>query len=308
MSNTCEICSSKNIIKHSYNNHLDKFNITIYLFSKTIIILILSLFIKKYKSKNLFSAFLKVSVCKDCGYGKCLTKIRENDLKEYYNNLFWDDGKFDFFYKESNNQIDRAEGQFKAIKNYLPNIPIKILEIGAGSATLSKILRNNVNVIESNVVEPGNRWIEYYNSNNLKKISDFYPDKKILKYDLVIASHWLEHVSDIKSVLLSLRDNLNEKGLIFIEVPNCNNEYWNLDIKDIPHMYFFTKTSLKKLFSDNGFEVEYIENLGMTNKEFYFSNNFAVLRSELLQEINESIKNNTYRNKGNVIRMVARKL
>ena len=308
MSKICEICSSKNLINYSYNNHSNKLNIFFILHIKTIIISILSIFKKKYKNKNLFSAFSKISVCEDCGFGKCLNKIDNNDLKNYYSSLFWDDTKFDFFYKESVDQVNRAEGQYIAIKKYLPKKPIKILEIGAGSATLSKILKKNIEIVASDVVEPGDKWKEYYNSINLKKISNFYPDKTISKYDLIIASHWLEHVVNMKSILSNLRNNLNDQGLVFIEVPNCNDEYWNFDIKDIPHIYFFTKISLKKLFSDNGFKVELIQNLGMTNKEFYFSNNFNDLNNELIEEVNESIRNNTYRNKGNVIRMLASKI
>jgi len=307
--NKCLSCSNNKFFSYNYNNHKKYLNYFYFKqIFKYIIFLILSIFKKKLRIRNLFIPFSKILVCNNCGYGKYINSISEDEIKNYYGQSFWNKNMDVFFKNETRDSLNRATGQFSLLKRYLLKKNIKILEIGAGSAQLSKKLKEYNTNYELEVVETGDNWTDYYKKNDLKRISYFYPDTNISKYDVIIASHWLEHVLDLKNTIKELYENLKRDGLLFIEVPNCNKEYWEHDIKDIPHIHFFTKRSLKSIFNDNGFKVNFIDNFGITNKEFYNLNYSSKgMSKELKEKIDTSIRENLHRENGNILRMVAKK-
>lgn len=77
-------------------------------------------------------------------------------------------------------------------------------------------------------------------------------------FDLVYCSHSLEHVLDVHSVIKKISQILNNDGLIFIEVPNCDgkipsnhvNGGYNGKILP-PHTYYFSPS----FFQDLPFEL-----------------------------------------------------
>ena len=73
-------------------------------------------------------------------------------------------------------------------------------------------------------------------------------------------------------------------------------------------IYIFYKNSLETLFSNDQFEVIFIDNFGLTNGEFY-NQNFknSIFNNETKIEIENSIIKNIHRKHGNVIRLIARK-
>lgn len=93
-----------------------------------------------------------------------------------------------------------------------------------------------------------------------------------------------------------------------MEVPNCSDDYWNLDIGDSPHIHFFTEMSLKRLFENCGFNTLTIGCYGFTNKEFYqfiHPNTKSCEPNEtLLSEVNKSLKYSIPRKNGDCIRAV----
>lgn len=86
---------------------------------------------------------------------------------------------------------------------------------------------------------------------------------KSIKFDLIIAMHVFEHLSYPLKSLISLRNCLKKKGLIYIEVPleekasfersNKTNAlkkyYWH------EHINFFSKLSFECLFKTAGFKI-----------------------------------------------------
>ena len=306
----CEICYGKSKTIINYNNHKNLINLFfLKQVLKYIFFLFISIFLKAYKSKNLFSPFSKIILCKNCGYGKLKNTLCEEDLRQYYSNIFWNPQMDLYFKNETKDSKNRADGQFSLISKYLKKIEkMKILEIGAGSALVGKKFLMHNNNVQLDVVETGENWTSYYEKEGIKRIAHFYPDDHIKKYDLIITSHWLEHIIDLKLILNSLYNNLNTHGILFVEVPNCDSLYWQNDIKDTPHLHFFTKNSLETLFSNDQFEVLFIDNFGLTNGEFY-NQNFknSIFNNETKIEIENSIIKNIHRKHGNVIRLIARK-
>lgn len=257
----CPICHATNIRYYPYNTR--KLNVRSVL-SKVLpyVNWAVPASIAKLKTlsnpKNrLFSG--KVAVCNDCGYG-VMEKIPSSEqLTEYYNYNYWTKSKeqseplstnYDFQDKIKDSQID-------FMSTSIPLIDIRsMLEIGAGAARSSIILKESYkNIIQSDICESGLSWEEYYQSYGLNLVSDFFPRGINKEYDLIYASHWLEHVGDLNEVVKSLFNATQTDGYVYIEVPNCDNQYWLSSFPDLPHIHFFTQQSLSVAFEKQGFET-----------------------------------------------------
>ncbi|MFA7677228.1 MAG: methyltransferase domain-containing protein [Candidatus Omnitrophota bacterium] len=79
------------------------------------------------------------------------------------------------------------------------------------------------------------------------------------KYDLIVFSHILEHLNEPGRILKEAASKLNEKGLIFADVPNQDYLFKE---NVFPHLLFFDKISLEGLFKINGFDLIDIESFG----------------------------------------------
>ncbi len=86
----------------------------------------------------------------------------------------------------------------------------------------------------------------YKNFENLNNINQ--------KFDLIIVTHALEHITDVNYIFNKFNDLLNLNGYIFFEVPNCPKEYWNGRPYDGLHLLYYTKKSFEKLAEIHGFD------------------------------------------------------
>ena len=98
-----------------------------------------------------------------------------------------------------------------------------------------------------------------YNDNPLPGISKIGNDinnyQTDVKYDVIICSHVIEHVSDVSNLIKKLKILLNPEGVIYAEVPQ---EIWaglKIDADPVTHINYFTINSFSNLFLSNGFEV-----------------------------------------------------
>ena len=73
-------------------------------------------------------------------------------------------------------------------------------------------------------------------------------------YDVVIISHVLEHLADVRREIALIRELLQPDGKLFIEVPNrSGHPALPLD-DDIGHLHSFSVSSLSRLLADAGFQ------------------------------------------------------
>ena len=256
--NNCPVCEGNKMVKKKYNSSNSKLSL------KKIKYMIKSVF----KEKNLFIG--NALVCEHCGYGIMETIPNQEMLKCYYENQYWEQKLFDTTEMADKYKEDlRAGAQIKAVCNYLTDAK-NILEIGAGSAFASLQLRDALleNNLELHVCEPGKQWVDYYIKNNIKKIAEYFPFNTELKFDYIHTSHWLEHVRDVKKTISVLNNMLTEKGYLFVEVPNTEFDFWELNRDRTPHIHFFTKKSLMNIFQQLGFECVFIYETGATRSEY----------------------------------------
>ncbi len=95
------------------------------------------------------------------------------------------------------------------------------------------------------------------------------------KVDIITLWHVLEHVSDLKKTIKSLKKNLKKDGILLIAVPNMNSfdahhykGYWAA--YDVPrHLYHFTKVSFGRLVVKS--KMSLIDTIPMKFDAYYVS-------------------------------------
>lgn len=94
---------------------------------------------------------------------------------------------------------------------------------------------------------------------DLKKIPAFiklycnnYPTD--IKFDFICLSHTLEHIQNPVETLLDLRKMLSKKGRIFIQVPNVQENPFDILVAD--HALHFSPETMNEILVRAGFEIE----------------------------------------------------
>lgn len=212
-----------------------------------------------------------VSICCNCGYGVMDTPPTEDELYQFYSRQFWtghsnrikdsDEGKV------SVNHNLRAKAQIELLAKYVRDAPMRSLEIGAGDAFASLHLKNHFSQLTPHVCEPGEQWEAHYDKQGIVRIANFFPFDVETPYSIIIASHWLEHVRDLASTVKALHQSLDEQGLLVIDVPNTEYDYWELPERDLPHIHFFTPEALGRVVERGGFKLLAYEVYGISFKQ-----------------------------------------
>lgn len=78
--------------------------------------------------------------------------------------------------------------------------------------------------------------------------------------DVVVCRHLLEHSFEPSRTLCELQRHLKPRGLLVVEVPDCELALRHFDYSILweEHASYFTKTSLNTLLTSNGFDVHAI--------------------------------------------------
>lgn len=80
-------------------------------------------------------------------------------------------------------------------------------------------------------------------------------------FDVLAASHVLEHLEQPATLLRRARQALNDDGLLYVAVPEADSVQWRLfgrhwdAVSPVAHLHYFTRASLERLVGDCGFEV-----------------------------------------------------
>jgi len=247
-------------------------------------------FLRMYKNKHQSFKNLNLYKCNECNFVFVNPMPSEKILKEFNESYFNSaHGGFNL----SKTAIAFFSGISKIRYNYLQNYLLKIkienveniLEIGPGKGFFAENYLNqnkshNYFVIESDQT--------CYNS--LSKLGTIILDTDTyinsnLKFDVVIISHVLEHVSNPIEFLKLMTLKLREGGVLYIDVPCL--DYLHKDL-DEPHLLFFDKKPMNILLEHLNFkkiEINYfgklINNLIKNSKfDFYFHQFRSILISK----------------------------
>lgn len=159
----------------------------------------------------------------------------------------------------------RANRIYRTCTRFVSGRPLEVLDYGGGNGKILIPFRDNNH----------NCHLIDYNDHpvtGVSKLGDDINSCQIDKlFDVIICSHVLEHVSDVGSLIASLKRHLSTGGIIYAEVPQ---EIWGgLRIGEDPvtHINFFTRNSFRSLFLSHGFSVldhaQIISNYGTSYME-----------------------------------------
>lgn len=201
--------------------------------------------------------------------------------------LYSSDATFDLSFQSSLEEDSREIGLkklrlqnfqsiIKALKeNYFNDKEtIKGLEIGAGNGWWLEVCRTNK--IDCIGIEPENTFADYYQKNDLNVVMGFYPNTATDSaegYDFIIFNDVFEHISDLESLLQSIKKDLKKDGLLIINIPMSNGFFYRtasmlyyLKIKSFldrlwqfnfhsPHINYFNPKNLPTYLNKYGFKL-----------------------------------------------------
>jgi SAM-dependent methyltransferase len=196
--------------------------------------------------------------CRGCGLVTMHPPPSEDELASYYDS-YWED-------RSAGRQLDklaaRAGARVRFLGPHLPDRdPLRVVDAGAGLGQMYSALRE---------MRP-DRELEYdaveVDPEALRHLSDVLRVRAVRSriedcpgpYDLLVMSHFLEHLCDPVAYLRSQRPRLERGGLIFVEVPNADYRFKD---HDQPHLCFFTTDTLTAVVESAGFEVLRIDTCG----------------------------------------------
>lgn len=166
-------------------------------------------------------------------------------------------------------------GKRKLIQRFTGLDKGRLLDVGSGTGVFAGEMKKQGWQVTGLEPDAGARAIaKQVNAIELSDIDDFYKTG-IGTFDAITLWHVLEHVHDLQGYTRRLKELLNEKGRLFIAVPNYTSadaaiykEYWAA--YDVPrHLYHFSPRSIQRLMQKHGLQVEQYE--PMWYDSFYIS-------------------------------------
>ena len=212
--------------------------------------------VKKYIELNFFENRIlgnkTVKWCDD-GYWKMDPMPTQEDLDKYYQEVYWfsnSDYKNDIVVGRD---LKHAEFIKREIAESFPDVK-NFLNYGAGHGGVSYLFHPlGFNIFN---IEPGG--LDTFNLNNFyayKNINELNEANPNILFDVIYASHVIEHLRDPIEFFLPAIDLLNQNGKIILEVPNTrilnpDKEYFEggCDGKAAgSHTLYFTKDFFENL-------------------------------------------------------------
>ena len=176
------------------------------------------------------------------------------------------DGFSSSFFTQNSERIfsqnpERIFSQRRYLESKIQNFhPRRSLEFGAGNAELSQIFKLEYQT-ETTTVDISEKTNAYLRSNSM---IDFVEESipKNASYDLIICSHVLHLVANFPEVLRSLDSCISDDGVLLIETPNTNNNYFLLDGHDVPYTWFLNDKVINFISKENGYSINDISYYG----------------------------------------------
>ena len=175
----------------------------------------------------------------------------------------------------------------------------KLLEIGSYSGVfLNSAKERGWDVLG---IEPDHLARLYSESKyNIKVLPDSFEsaDLKENSFDVVIATHVIEHIYNPRIFVERANFVLKQKGVLILETPTYDTfTYWLLKHRERSmrcngHIYFYTKKTLKKLVEDSGFKVVKHIKVGRTLTLDRLLTNFGIMagKRDFFEKISNKLK------------------
>jgi len=201
-----------------------------------------------------------VVLCERCKFLFADSSVTQHDYDAYYSNFSkYEDNHTSTGGGESGFDSIRLDEVAKQISNTFESRFIRILDVGCANGGILKKLKELgfLNVVG---VDPSAACVAHIKTDLLiegYEASLFDMPESMGKFDLIILSHVMEHILDLKGCITKISRFLNSNGRLYIEVPDATRY---VDLLTSPfqdfnteHINHFTQTSLDNLFENSGF-------------------------------------------------------
>jgi len=252
-----------------------------------------------------------VKIC-ECGLGT--TEITENNTAQEANNTMYDNvsQRVDIYFHNLCGHIKaRYQDTLNLIKNTSFPSGKKILEIGSNIGFTLNIAKNNGYDVTGCELNDKCREIS-------KLLWDIPVEKDFFeineKFDIIIMCDVLEHLPDPNAALIKIYSLLNDKGVLFIQLPNRQSKlclklkenWWFWCVPD--HRFHFTVESLSALLKKSGFKEKFYRTVGFYEHHFIWKLIWPrILRKGLLRIMNSFLRIGFMKmknNSGELIQMI----
>ncbi len=199
----------------------------------------------------------KIVSCLFCNF----VYVNNTPSKKYYDQYYKKQSKFEGIRQHESHDKFTYKTLKYILKKYISK-EANILDVGCSTGKLLNFIKQ-MGYKKLLGVEPAPvcKRIAQEKYNITIETKTFNNFKTKTKYDLIIFSEVLEHLVDIKEMLIKADSLLNNGGIIFIGVPDAENFYkkFNEPFGEFStgHINFFTKKSL--FFLLNKFENVFVK-------------------------------------------------
>lgn len=225
--------------------------------------------ISLYQKKSFLEC--PVYICNKCGLHFFYSddKAMEKKCNEYYKKTYWNtirrkwDEKRKFLniiikiLRKLKTEPLQQVWHYNMVKKHVSGKSKKLLDIGCAKGDF--MLFFSKKGFDVRGIEPDKNNTKIVNKLFKKEvcINGLVEKVKIMeKFDVIYLCHVFEHLIRPDLFLKKIKNNLNKDGVIFLEVPNCENKkILNASINHHPHIYSFTLKSMRKLFENNGYKI-----------------------------------------------------
>lgn len=174
--------------------------------------------------------------CQSCGFIYADSDNTEADYQDYYLTL-------NKHKKRAADASPLDQAYFAKIAALLDKVDrdAKILDFGSGDLLMQQFL-----------LDKGFATVATFDVDSQQQTDS---------YDVIISTHTFEHILHADVVMQQLRELLNDDGVLLIAVPDVmgydDDYYGAYNALDLEHINHFSVTSLKNLFSTNGFTISF---------------------------------------------------
>ena len=148
----------------------------------------------------------------------------------------------------------------------------KILDIGAGSGILGRVLAQAGLKVVIDAIEPNafaaDLARKHYRNVYVGLVQEFYDQISTVQYDFIILADVIEHIPNPQVVLSDLLKHISHKTRLIVSVPNVafgavrlallngSFDYVDSGLLERTHLRFFTKNTLELFFSSLKLKTE----------------------------------------------------
>lgn len=220
----------------------------------------------QYKNKNAEFEGKQLLKCAACGVIFIYPMPSKEELDNYYRTTWLGEGSVMSVSPDSETvygiqAVERAKYLDRKIGL---RAGMKVLDIGSGYGMLIEALEKfGVSRDSFTATDPSPKNIERLRNRNIRAFPDI-KDVQEKDFDVACACFVLEHVPDPLGFLGSIRGRVREGGYLFIDIPERDDTF-----KEVlePHVFVYTKDSLKNTLERSGFKVLHMTGYGIKRSD-----------------------------------------